>query len=464
MRDVLAVEGCLPKLDEELLDTVNYLVENPQPIVGNFSESHLEIPSEVLITAMKTHQRYFPMWKTESELTAKFITISNGTDGNIDGVRHGNERVLHARLNDAEFFYSEDQKTSLADKVERLGSVVFHAKLGSLLDKAERLKALVQFIGAELQVPETTVRHAEHAAWLCKADLTTHMVIEFPSLQGITGKYYAQNSGEAEPVATAIAEHYQPLGADTPLPDTEVGALVAIADKLDTIVGYFGIEERPTGSQDPYSLRRHALGTIRILQDRKLPISLDAVVEKAISLYTVELAEDTQRSVLNFIKERQRVILLQAHQYAPDLADAVLAVGAVDIIDILKRASTLAEFRLTPNFEEVYNALNRVLRILPPDVPETVDATLLRDDAEKQLYACITEAYPHFQQSIQERDYAKLLTQLAALQPAIDTFFDDVLVMAEDPSLRANRLALLNRIGRNIYAVADLTKLVIAGN
>lgn len=464
VRDVLAVEGYLPKLDEELLDTVNYLVENPQPIVGNFNESHLEIPSEVLITAMKKHQRYFPMWKSESVLAAKFVTISNGTDGNIDGVRHGNERVLRARLNDAEFFYSEDQKTSLADKVERLGAVVFHAKLGSLLDKAERLKALVQFISTESQVPETTTRHAERAAWLCKADLTTHMVIEFPSLQGITGRYYAQNSGEAEPVATAIAEHYQPLGADTPLPETEVGALVAIADKLDTIVGYFGIEERPTGSQDPYSLRRHTLGTIRILQDRKLPFSLDAIVEKAISLYTVELADDTRTSVLNFIKERLRVILLQTHQYAPDLADAVLAVGAVDIIDILKRASILAEFRLTPNFEEVYNALNRVLRILPTDAPETVDATLLCDDAEKQLYACITEAELGFQQSIQERDYAKLLTQLAALQPAIDTFFDDVLVMAEEPALRTNRLALLNRIGQNIYAVADLTKLVIAGN
>ena len=464
VRDVLAVEGSLPKLDEELLDTVNYLVENPQPIVGNFNESHLEIPSEVLITAMKKHQRYFPMWKSESVLAAKFVTISNGTDGNIDGVRHGNERVLRARLNDAEFFYSEDQKTSLADKVERLGAVVFHAKLGSLLDKAERLKALVQFISTESQVPETTTRHAERAAWLCKADLTTHMVIEFPSLQGITGRYYAQNGGEAEPVATAIAEHYQPLGADTPLPETEVGALVAIADKLDTIVGYFGIEERPTGSQDPYSLRRHTLGTIRILQDRKLPFSLDAIVEKAISLYTVELADDTRTSVLNFIKERLRVILLQTHQYAPDLADAVLAVGAVDIIDILKRASILAKFRLTPNFEEVYNALNRVLRILPTDAPETVDATLLCDDAEKQLYACITEAELGFQQSIQERDYAKLLTQLAALQPAIDTFFDDVLVMAEEPALRTNRLALLNRIGQNIYAVADLTKLVIAGN
>ena len=462
VRDVLDTEKCLPKVDDELLDTVNYLVENPQPIVGNFSESHLEIPPEVLITAMKKHQRYFPMWKNESALTSKFITISNGTDGNIDGVRHGNERVLHARLNDAEFFYSEDQKTSLADKVERLGAVVFHAKLGSLLDKAGRLKALVKFISTELKLAETTTHQAERAAWLCKADLTTHMVIEFPSLQGITGSYYAQNSGEPDPVAAAIAEHYQPLGADTPLPETEVGALLAIADKLDTIVGYFGIEERPTGSQDPYSLRRHALGTIRILQDRKLPLPLDAVVEKAISLYTVGLADDTKTSVLGFIKERLRVILQEAQQYAPDLADAVLAAGDVDIIDILKRASVLAEFRLTPNFEEVYNALNRVLRILPSNAPETVDPAMLCDTAEKELYACITGAEPHFQESIQERDYAKLLTQLATLQPAIDTFFDDVLVMAEEPALRTNRLALLNRIGRNIYAVADLTKIVVS--
>ena len=480
VRTVLDTEECLSKVDEELLDTVNYLVENPQPIVGNFSESHLEIPTEVLITAMKQHQRYFPMWKSETELAAKFITISNGTDGNIDGVRHGNERVLHARLNDAEFFYSEDQKTTLADKVERLGAVVFHAKLGSLLDKAERLKALVKFIGTELKLAETTNHHTERAAWLCKADLTTHMVIEFPSLQGITGRYYAKNSGEPEPVAIAIAEHYQPLGADTPLPESEVGAILAMADKLDTIVGYFGIEERPTGSQDPYSLRRHALGTIRILQDRQLPLSLDAVIQKAISLYEVELADDTKTNVLNFIKERLRGIL-QTQQYAPDLADAVLAVGDVDIVDILKRASALAEFRLTHDFEEVYNALNRVLRILPENppveetsdilerlqnilsgnAPETVDSSLLNVDAEKELYARVSDAESDFKKSIQSRAYSELLIQLAELQPAIDQFFDDVLVMAKEPALRTNRLALLNRIAKSIYAVADLTKLVI---
>ena len=462
VRDVLESEGCLPKLDEELLDTVNYLVENPHPIVGNFSESHLEIPPEVLITAMKKHQRYFPMWRSESELAAKFITISNGTDGNFDGVQHGNERVLHARLNDAEFFYKEDQKIGFADKVERLGAVVFHAKLGSLLDKADRLKALVQFIGTQLQVTQITAHHLARAAWLCKADLTTQMVIEFPSLQGISGRYYAQNAGEPEPVATAIAEHYQPLGADTLLPETEAGALLAIADKLDTIVGYFGIEERPTGSQDPYSLRRHALGTIRILQDRRLPLALDAVVEKACSLYTVELTDDTQTNVLGFIKERLRGIL-QTQQHPPDVADAVLAVGDVDVLDILKRAEAIAQFRLTPNFEEVYNALNRILRILPANPPEAVNITLLDDDAEKRLAACITAAEPRFEQSIQAREYSTLLTQLAELQPAIDRFFDEVLVMAKEPALRANRLALLNRIARRIYAVADLTKLVIAG-
>ncbi len=462
VRTVFENEGCLPNIDEELLDTVNYLVENPQPIVGNFSESHLELPPEVLITAMKKHQRYFPMWKSENTLAPKFITISNGTDGNIDGVRHGNERVLHARLNDAEFFYNADQKTSLADKVERLGAVVFHAKLGSLLDKAERLKSLVKFISTELKFADETIHHAKRAAWLCKADLTTQMVIEFPSLQGITGRYYAKNSSEPDKVATAIAEHYQPLGADTPIPETEVGAILAIADKLDTIVGYFGIEERPTGSQDPYSLRRHALGTIRILQDRQLSLSLDKVVDKAIALYEVELVDDTKTSVLSFIKERLRGIL-QTQEYAPDLADAVLAVGDVNIVDILKRASAVAEFRLTSNFEEVYNALNRVLRILPENAPVSVDAALLKDDAEIGLNAYITEVKPVLDKSIQERAYSELLIQLAELQPAINKFFDDVLVMVEDADLRRNRLALLKIIADEVYVVADLTKLVIAG-
>ncbi len=494
--NILKTEGCLPKIDEELLDTVNYLVENPQPIVGSFNESHLVLPPEVLITAMKKHQRYFPLWKAKSakpkkpltsspgapsvsSIQNRFITISNGTDGNFDGVRHGNERVLHARLNDAEFFYREDRKTTLADKVERLDTVVFHAKLGSLLDKAKRLKKLVRFIGRTLQLPEATCRDAERAAWLCKADLTTQLVIELPTLQGIAGKYYAENAGEVAPVANAIAEHYHPLGADTPVPETEVGALIAIADKLDTIVGYFGIEERPTGSQDAYSLRRHALGTLRILEERQLHLSLDIVVEKAFSLYQVELAADTVANVLSFIKERLRGILQIQGNYAPDVADAVLASDDINVPNILKRADVIAKFKdtaqepentsretenqLNLSFELVYNALNRVLRILPETPPVDVNETLLIDEAEKSLAARIIDAEPHFEKSVQTGDYSRLLIQLAELQPAIERFFDDVLVMAKEPEIRENRLALLNRIAKHIYTLADLTKLVIAG-
>ena len=278
--EILESEGCLTEMDSELLNTVTHLVENPEPIVGSFSESHLALPAEVLITPMKSYQRYFPMWSSDGNLMAKFIIISNGTDGNHDGVRHGNERVLHARLNDAEFFYREDQRTPLSDKVDRLRDVVFHAKLGSLLDKAVRLEALADFITDEIgrrssqgMFSEQSKKHAVRAARLCKADLTTLMVIEFPSLQGIVGRYYARNSGEAPEAAVAIEEHYQPVSADAPLPKTDAGVVLSIADKIDTLVGYFGINERPTGSQDPYSLRRQAIGIVRILVGEGVPSS-----------------------------------------------------------------------------------------------------------------------------------------------------------------------------------------------
>ncbi|MCZ6677692.1 MAG: glycine--tRNA ligase subunit beta [Candidatus Poribacteria bacterium] len=458
----LQAEGFSARIDPELLDTVNFLVENPQAIVGSFSESHLVLPTEVLITPMTKNQRYFPMWKADGKLAAKFVAISNGTDGNFDGVRHGNERVLHARFNDAEFFYSEDQQTLLADKVDRLHNVIFQVKLGSLHDKVTRLKALGAFIADGIGVAEEAKNHAIRAAWLCKADLTTQMVIEFPSLQGVIGKQYAENSGEPHEVALAIAEHYQPIAADASLPKTDAGAIVAIADKIDTIVGYFGIGERPTGSQDAYSLRRQAIGTIRILHERNCHLSLTAVVEKAIELYRVDLAEDTQTAVLEFIKGRMEV-LLATRDHTPDLIDAVLATGEVDVIDILNRADVLADFRTQPDFERVYPALNRILRILPDSLPTEIHAHLLQDDGEKRLSELVDEADATLIRCIQERDYARLLAGLAELQPAIDRFFDEVLVMAEDVALRSNRLALLGAIAQKVYALADLTKLVIAG-
>ena len=467
--DILKAEGCLNTIDTELLDTVNFLVENPQAIMGSFSESHLSLPTEVLITPMKTQQRYFPMWRDDGKLAAKFITISNGTDGNFDGVRHGNERVLHARLNDAAFFYNEDQKTSLADKVDRLRNVVFQVKLGSLHDKITRLKGLAAFIADQIGVDEGVKDHIIRAAFLCKADLTTQMVIEFPSLQGIVGKYYAENSGEPEAVTSAIEEHYQPISADAPIPHTAVGTIVALADKIDTIVGYFGINERPTGSQDPYSLRRHAIGTIRILHERNHRLALTSVIEKAIELYRVDFVEDTKAAVLDFIKGRMKVVLqgesyTRDLSYAPDLVDAVLAMGEVDVIDILDRAVVLKTFREKPDFERVYPALNRVLRILPDQPPTEIQPDLFQDEAEDRLGKVVNAAEAELNRCIQTRAYEELLTQLGGLQPAIDQFFDDVMVMAEDAALRSNRLALLNTIAQKIYPLADLTKLVIAGN
>ncbi len=474
--DILEAEGCLSTIDSELLETVNFLVENPQAIVGSFSESHLSLPKEVLITPMKTHQRYFPMWQVsdsrneaDGKLAAKFITISNGTDGNVDGVRHGNERVLHARFNDAAFFYREDQRTSLADKVDRLHNVVFQVKLGSLYDKLTRLEELAAFIAERIGVGESVTDHAIRAASLCKADLTTQMVIEFPSLQGIIGKYYAENSGEPEAVAVAIEEHYQPIAADAAIPRTEVGTIIALADKIDTIVGYFGIDERPTGSQDPYSLRRHAIGTIRILHERNQPLALTPIIEKAIELYRVDFVEDTERAVVDFIKGRMEVLLSGRSYmpnliYAPDLIEAVLAPDGVDVIDILERAAVLKAFREQPDFDRVYPALNRVLRILPDQPPTEIHPDLFQDDAEKRLGEVVNATETELNRCVQKRDYEGLLTQLGELQPAIDQFFDDVMVMAEDTAVRSNRLALLNAISQKVYPLADLTKLVIAGN
>ena len=468
--EILEAEGCLVEIDYELLNTVTYLVENPQPIVGSFSKSHLSLPTEVLITPMKSYQRYFPMWSSDGKLKVKFIIISNGTDGNHDGVRHGNERVLHARLNDAEFFYREDQKTLLSDKVDRLRDVVFHAKLGSLLDKAKRLEALASFIMDEIGrnasqggFPEVSKKHAVRAAQLCKADLTTLMVIEFPSLQGIVGKYYAQNSEEAPEVALAIEEHYQPISADGALPQTDAGVTLSIADKIDTLVGYFGINERPTGSQDPYSLRRQAIGVARILLEKKFHLPLGSLIEEAVRLYRVELAEDTKSALLEFFEGRIEV-LLQAKGYEPDILDMVLATGELDIIDVLKRAEVIAAFRDELDFNSIYPALNRVLRILPDTPPIEVNPNLLQDVAEIELAAAIAKAEPKLQNAVDKHAYAQLLTHLGYLQPAIDRFFDEVLVMSENAELRSNRLALLNSIAIKLNVVGDLTKLVISGN
>ena len=447
-----------------MLDQVNFLVENPQAIVGSFSESHLDLPAEVLITSMKKHQRYFPMIKSDKQLVAKFISISNGTDSNIDTVRHGNERVLRARLADATFFYQEDRRTTLADRNRKLQSVSFQVKLGSLYDKVKRLESLSSFIAQQMQVDNTTKDYAVKAAYLCKSDLTTQMVAEFPTLQGVMGRYYALEADAPPRVAIAIEDHYRPVAADSDLPTSLEGAILSIADKIDTIVGYFGINEKPTGSQDPYSLRRQAIGILRVLQKLDLSVSFSALVEKTIELYKVNLSENTKVEVLDFVRGRLKV-LLQTKGYVPDEIEVVLATGEIDVSDIEKRIQAVSNFRSSANFSQVYPAFNRVLRILPDSLPKEIDPDLFEDDA------CVLTAESKtigmdadLNKLIKSQNYDKLLIKLSALQPAIDQFFDQVLVMAEDLDVRQNRFTLLNAIGQRIYAIGDLTKLVISGN
>ena len=461
--EILNSEDCETAIDQDLLDQVNFLVENPQAIVGSFSESHLDLPAEVLITSMKKHQRYFPMIKSDKQLVAKFISISNGTDGNIDTVRHGNERVLRARLADATFFYQEDRRTTLADRNRKLQSVIFQVKLGSLYDKVKRLESLSSFIAQQMQVDNTTKDYAVKAAYLCKSDLTTQMVAEFPTLQGVMGRYYALEADAPPRVAIAIEDHYRPVAADSDLPTSLEGSILSIADKIDTIVGYFGINEKPTGSQDPYSLRRQAIGILRILQKLDLSVSFSALVEKTIELYKVNLSENTKVEVLDFVRGRLKV-LLQTKGYVPDEIEVVLATGEIDVSDIEKRIQAVSNFRSSANFSQVYPAFNRVLRILPDSLPKEIDPDLFEDDAEQKLSSLIIGMDADLNKLIKSQNYDKLLIKLSALQPAIDQFFDQVLVMAEDLDVRQNRFTLLNAIGQRIYAIGDLTKLVISGN
>ena len=461
--EILNSEDCETAIDQDLLDQVNFLVENPQAIVGSFSESHLDLPAEVLITSMKKHQRYFPMIKSDQQLVAKFISISNGTDGNIDTVRHGNERVLRARLADATFFYQEDRRTTLADRNRKLQSVIFQVKLGSLYDKVKRLESLTSFIAQQTKVDNATKDYAVKAAYLCKSDLTTQMVAEFPTLQGVMGRYYALDAGAPPRVAAAIEDHYRPVAADSDLPTSLEGSILSIADKIDTIVGYFGINEKPTGSQDPYSLRRQAIGILRVLQKLDLSVSFSSLVEKAIELYKVNLSENTKVEVLDFVRGRLKV-LLQTKGYVPDEIEVVLATGKIDVSDIEKRIQAVSNFRSSANFSQVYPALNRVLRILPDSLPKEIDPDLFEDDAEQKLSSLIIGMDADLNKLIKSQNYDKLLIKLSALQPAIDQFFDQVLVMAEDLDVRQNRFTLLNAIGQRIYAIGDLTKLVISGN
>jgi glycyl-tRNA synthetase beta chain len=453
------------KVDEGLLTEVNFLVEYPTALCGSFSEDFLELPSEVLITSMREHQRYFPVEDKKGNLQNLFVTVRNGNEEHIDVVRAGNEKVLQARLSDAIFFYEEDQEETLATKVDKLKNVIFQEDLGTIYEKVERIVSLSGEFANQLGLSEDKVEQAKRAAKLSKADLVTGMVDEFSKLQGVMGSYYALNDGEDEEVASAIFEHYLPRYADDILPSTEAGIIVSIADKIDSIVGFFSVGIIPTGSQDPYALRRQAQGIVKIIVDAGLELDLDYLIEQ--SLATLKKQDKLQRDgaevkaeVLDFFKLRLENLLEEA-EVRYDVSDAILASNFTNINDTLIRATALMEYREDEGFEELITAFNRVANLASKSNNTEINPELFEDDSERELYSAYQNAKDKIDSLVAERAYVKALTEVAKLKEPIDNFFDSVMVMAKNEEVKENRLGLLNSISNLLAKIADLTKIVI---
>ena len=444
-----------------LLEVVN-LSEYPQPLVSTFDEEFLQVPEEIIVDAMLMHQRYFPLYDAAGKLTNKFIIVSNGNPECAATIIDGNERVVRARLDDAKFFYEEDLKHPLESYIEKLDKVVFQESLGTVRQKAERLEKLACALSADAQLDAADAADAKRAARLCKADLVTNAVIEFTSVQGVMGSYYAAASGETPQVAQAIGQHYQPRFAGDALPDTTVGKLVALADKLDTICGLFAVGQGPTGSSDPFALRRSAIGIVNMLETG-LPISLAAAIDESLASFAAQgVAFDAaavRAEVVDFFVTRTKVMLRDAGVNA-DTIDAVLAAGVEEPAVISQRAHALEDARANDaeTFDNLATAYARANNLRKPELGEDVDDALLTEP-ERALAGAVATAEQAVAAALESDDFAAALSQLAALRAPIDGFFADVMVMDEDAALRDNRLRLLNRFVAVFANVADFGKM-----
>lgn len=444
-----------------LLEVVN-LSEYPQPLVSTFDEEFLQVPEEIIVDAMLMHQRYFPLYDAAGKLTNKFIIVSNGNPECAATIIDGNERVVRARLDDAKFFYEEDLKRPLESYIEKLDKVVFQESLGTVRQKAERLEKLACALSADAQLSAADAADAQRAARLCKADLVTNAVIEFTSVQGVMGSYYAAASGETPQVAQAIGQHYQPRFAGDALPDTTVGKLVALADKLDTICGLFAVGQGPTGSSDPFALRRSAIGIVNMLETG-LPISLAAAIDESLASFADQgVAFDAaavRAEVVDFFVTRTKVMLRDAGISA-DTIDAVLAAGVEEPAVISQRAHALEDARANDaeTFDNLATAYARANNLRKPELGEDVDDALLTEP-ERALAGAVATAEQAVAAALTSDDFAAALSQLAALRAPIDGFFADVMVMDEDAALRDNRLRLLNRFVAVFANVADFGKM-----
>lgn len=461
IEEVAKANGGQAEITEDLLEEVLYLVEYPTALCGKFEEKYLQLPPEAVITPMRDHQRYFPVKDAAGKLLPLFITVRNGGREYLETVQHGNERVLRARLADAQFFFDEDRKKSLEEHRDKLKTVVFQQGLGTMYEKTERLAALADFIADELHADEKAHKHAHRAALLSKADLVTGMVTEFTELQGIMGREYAKLDGECEKVAIAIDEHYKPRFAGDSQPATTAGRIVSTADKIDTIVGTFSLGKIPTGSQDPFALRRQALGLVNMMIEAKYHLSLSALVNKSMDLYgiTDEAArEKMQQDVADFMRLRLKNVL-ESIRY--DVLDAVLG-DVDDLYAVAQRAAAVEAFVAGKDAEKDIQAFVRVGNLAKKAGQAAVDAALFQNDEERALYAAYEKADKAAAEKLQAEDYAGALEAFTQLSQPIDAFFDGVMVMDKDENIRDNRLGLLKSIDALVKRVADFSKIVTA--
>jgi len=453
--------GANPDEYAGLLDEVTALVEWPVVYVAGFDRAFLEVPQECLILTMRTNQKYFPLFDSAGKLTEKFLIVSNMQVADPVNIISGNQRVVRPRLEDARFFYNQDRRERLETRVPRLGKVVYHNKLGTQLERVERVQLLAGKIARALNADTA---QAERAAWLAKADLVTGMVGEFPELQGVMGRYYARHDGEPAAVADAIAEHYQPRFAGDRLPEHPVSCAVALADKLETLAGLFGIGQLPTGDRDPFALRRHALGVVRLLVERDLPLKLDALVSDAFSVFAKELKlADAHTDLESFVFERMRGYFAE-QGYSTQQIDAVLGLRPVVVHKIPLQLAAVRAFAALPEADSLAAANKRVANILRQaegkgEAGRDAEAKLLQEPAERALFEALKNASATATPLFERGDYTGYLKTFAVLKTPVDAFFDGVMVMAEDAALRRNRIALLADLQREMNRIADIAKL-----
>lgn len=457
-----AAKNAVVEEDKELLEEVVYLLEYPTALMGSFDEKYLRIPKEAVITPMREHQRYFPVLDKEGNLLPYFVTVRNGLARHIDIVAQGNEKVLRARLADAEFFYDEDLKIDLGDNVERLKPIVFHDTMGTSFEKVERLVNISDYLSEKLGADKEQVKRG---AYLAKADLVSNMVYEFPELQGIMGEYYAVAQGEPAVVGQSIRESYLPRFAGDELPESVNGMIVSIADKIDSVVGFFSMDLEPTGSQDPYALRRQAMGIVQIILNGNLDIDIEALItfcynQINAAYETKKSLEETKDRVMSFLAQRLENVLSDGGlRY--DTVNSVMPKAPNDFCLVRTKGQALEEFRKDPNFDPLMAGFTRVNNLAKKAENSDYDEALLTEPAEKALVTAYIEFKEKSQNAMAKDDFTSAFLAIAALREPIDNFLTAIMVMCDDDALKNSRLGLLKAISESILSVADFKAIVV---